>query len=112
VKRLTLAVLCMLVAAPAGAGNVVVPIIPRDANTAPPRETGPLMLEVPDERISPSHDVPLYVPLTDEQQELPINEPDPGEDYYSGIEKPATAPAVKQITEQVPIGVPGLDPGQ
>ena len=52
--------------------------------------------------IAPSKDIPLYVPLTDEQQELPIAEADPGVDYVPGIEKPAGGTGPKEITDQVP----------
>ena len=54
------------------------------------------------EYVAPSKDVPLYVPLTDAEAELPTVMPDPGEDYYPGIERPATAPAAKGIVDRVP----------
>ena len=59
-------------------------------------------LPSPSEPVLPSHDVPLYVPLTDDQQDYPTLELPAGVDYYPGIERPATPPAKKAITDQVP----------
>lgn len=52
--------------------------------------------------VAPSKDVPLYVPLTDEQQELPMISPGEVYDYTPEIEKPATPPAAKEITDRLP----------
>jgi hypothetical protein len=85
--KITMIVMCLtLMAGPAWADNSVEPV--------PSGES--------DGYVAPSKDVPLYVPLTDEQQELPTVEADPGVDYVPGIEKPAGGTGPKEITDQVP----------
>lgn len=53
------------------------------------------------EYVAPSHDVPLYVPLTEDQQLLPTIATDVGLDYYPGIETPAGGRGPKEITDRV-----------
>lgn len=92
-----------LMAAPAMADSIANPEIPNTGGTPEwqelpmPSSPGPA-----DMYVAPSKDVPLYVPLTEEQQELPINEPDPGYDYVPGMETPSGGKWPKQIVDQVP----------
>lgn len=92
----TVLVIAMLaLAVPAHADtSTVMPVTEGDNLPAPSGST--------DAYMAPSKDVPLYVPLTDEQQELPTISASEGEDYVPGIEAPATPPAKKAITDQVP----------
>lgn len=106
--RMLVAVLCLgVLVIPAHADelypNAVAPLAPEAGAAAPQLGqaeeygVGPAT-----EYVAPSADVPLYVPLTDEQQELPMLAEDPGVDYVPGMEAPATAPAKKAIADQVP----------
>lgn len=90
---LVFAMLALAVPAYADTSDVM-PVTEGDNLPAPSGST--------DANVAPSKDVPLYVPLTEDQQELPTMAADPGVDYVPGIEEPATAPAKKAITDQVP----------
>lgn len=83
--------------------NAAVPMPPlEETDTAPQLRAVLPPSGSTEEYIAPSKDVPLYVPLTDDQQELPTIAASEGEDYVPGIEQPSTPPAVKAITDRVP----------
>jgi len=89
-RTIKIAVLCMLL----GAGPAV-------ADDTTLGESASVEAPAAD-YIAPSKDVPLYVPLTEDQQLLPISAADAGVDYYPGIEKSTAGTWPKEITEQVP----------
>ena len=91
--RTVLVIAMFALAVPAWSGTIAI---------ADEREDDALGGTVEAEPIAPSKEVPLYVPLTEEQEELPTMGASEGEDYVPGIEKPATPPAEKVITDQVP----------
>jgi len=110
-RKLAIAVLCLgllgLSAFPADADDYSAganPKIPVTQGT-PENEELPMPAggqEIKGGRAPTQTQMELYVPLTEEQQELPISEPDPGIDYVPGIEKPAGGTGPKEITDQVP----------
>lgn len=88
---------CCLPAVPAHADTrAVMPVTEGDSL--------PLPSGGADGYVAPSKDVPLYVPLTEDQQELPVAAGGEAEqyDYAPSVEQPATLPAKKAITDQVP----------
>ncbi len=95
-------VLCLL-AGLAWADTIVSQKVPVTTGT-PESEKLPMPSGSGDGYIAPSKDVPLYVPLTDERQEAPIAAGAEVEtyDYATGVERPASPPAAKVITDQVP----------
>ena len=94
-RVIAFAVTVVLLAVPAAADDVAVPY------TA--QQLDPLVGRSVDGAVVPKQDgTELYVPLTDEQKELPTATDEGGVDYVPGVEEPATPPASKQITDQVP----------
>lgn len=76
--------------------------VPAHAEGTAAEDAGPVMVEVPAEPVLPSVDVPFYVPLTEEQQELPMAAGAEEFDYAPGVEVPSTPPASKVYVDRVP----------